>query len=126
RRDGAQARVVDLADRGTLFDVNVNDPALCGLFAFKPDVLEVRRVPQRIEVSFERSLVVHISRLGEDTSFDRFTRDTTVARNPDVNNQVFLTPCRGRHQHDQSQPEGEKARPPRPAKSNTRPSEVSD
>ncbi len=48
-----QAGVVDLADRGTFFDEDVNDPALGRLFPFKPDVLEITGVPKRVEVAFQ-------------------------------------------------------------------------
>jgi hypothetical protein len=51
--DGIETGVVDLADGGALFEVNVQDPALGVLFALEADVFKVAGVPERVEVAFD-------------------------------------------------------------------------
>ena len=45
-RDRAQAHVIDFANGGPFFDVDVNDPTFGRLLTFESDVLEVSCIPQ--------------------------------------------------------------------------------
>src|SRR5581483_1104767 len=101
-RDRTQAGVVDLTYRGTLFDVDVNDPALGGLFTLHADIFEVICVPKGVEVAEQGSLVVDIAGFGEDARFDGLSRDAAVSMHPDVGNNIFLTPS-GKNERPQQE-----------------------
>jgi hypothetical protein len=102
--NSAQADVVDLTDRRLLLDLNDEPPAFGRLFAQKLDVLEISRVPQRIEVAFQRSLIVNIAGLGEDAGEDSVFGDAAISDHIDFGNDVALRPRFGaRHEYQQSE-----------------------
>src|SRR5208337_1463683 len=104
-RNRVQPGVVDLANGGPLFEVDVKDPAFGTLFAFKTDVLKVARVPQRIEVTFDGGGVVDVAYLAEDPRLDRVRRDAAVAVDRDADDQVLLADNRRSHQQECQQRE---------------------
>ncbi len=90
-----QSGVVDLADGGPFFDVNVKDPALGALLALKADVLKVACIPESVEVAFDGGRVVDVAGLAEDAGLDRVGRDAVVAMDIDVDDEVLLADNRG-------------------------------
>src|SRR5208283_1634425 len=86
-----QADVVDFADGGPLFEVDVQDPTFGALLALEADVLKVAGVPESVEVAFDGGGVVDIAGLAEDAGLDRIARNATVAVDSDVDNEVLLT-----------------------------------
>src|ERR1051325_5417565 len=62
----ASAHIINRSYRGLLFHLHDNSPALRGLLAQKFDVLEIPRVPKRVEIPLQRRGVVHIPRFSED------------------------------------------------------------
>ena len=105
--DRAQADVVDLADGGALFDVDVEDPALGALFALKADVFEVAGVPEGVEVALEGGGVIDVADFGEDAGFYGFGGDAAAAVNLDADDEVLLTGRRGgEKKHEQERQEG--------------------
>ena len=85
-----QAGVVDLAYGRPLLDVNVQDPALGILFAFKADVLKVACVPESVEVAFDGGGVVDVAGFAENASLDRVGRDAAIAVDDDANDEILL------------------------------------
>jgi hypothetical protein len=68
----------------------VDDPALGGLLALKPDILEVSRIPQRVEVTLDRRLIVYVADPAENSGLDGFLRNSSAAVNLNVNDQILL------------------------------------
>ena len=101
-RDRTQSGVVDLPDRRALLDIDVDDPALGGLLALKPEILEVSRIPQRVEVTLDRRLVVYVTHPGEDSGLDGFLRNSPAAVNLNLDDQILLPEaCRAQQEENQ-------------------------
>jgi hypothetical protein len=69
----------------------VENPSLGGLLSFKTNIFEVAGIPQRVEVTLDRSLIVDISGVGEDSCFDRFSRNAAITVNSYVGNYILLS-----------------------------------
>ena len=94
-RDGAQAHVVDLANGGPFLDIDVDDPALRRLLAFKLDIFKITGVPEGIEVALEGHRVINVAGPRKDTGSDRFCRNAPVPVDLDARNHVLLCPTLG-------------------------------
>ena len=96
--DRVQAAVLDLADGRLLFDIDVQDDALGGVFALEAQVVEVAGVPQRGEVAVDRERINRIPRLEEHARLDRVARNAAVAVTLDAGEQrrLLLRRARGR------------------------------
>jgi len=112
-----QAGVVDLTDGGALFDIDVEDPTFGVLLALETDVLEVARVPERVEVAFDGRRVVDVATFSEDAGLDRLGRNAAVAVNADIDDQVLLADSRD--SQEQKGEQTEDAIPDRPALPNS-------
>ena len=77
--DRAQALVVDLADIRLLADKDVQDDALFRVLALDAQIVEVARVPERVEVALDRDRVVGIADMGKQAGQDGFLGDAAVA-----------------------------------------------
>jgi hypothetical protein len=51
---------------------------------------KISRVPQGVEVAFQRRLIVYVARLGEHAGTDGFRRNAAVAVNDDLGDHVLL------------------------------------
>ena len=91
-RDGIEALVIDRANGGFFFYVNVNDPALGALFALNADVFKISRVPQRAEIALNGGFIVSIARAGKNAGADGLRRYAAVAVNGDFLNEIALLP----------------------------------
>jgi len=95
-RNCIQTDIVDLADRGPFFDVNVKDPTLGILFPLKANVFKIASVPERVEVTLDGRRVIHVADFGEDAGFDRVGRYTAIAVGLNADNELLLAENRGR------------------------------
>ena len=89
-RNRAQARVLDLTDRGFLSDVNVNDHALGGVLPFEAKVVVVARVPERVEVPLHRLGIVYVPCSGEDSRPYGLGRNAAVPMNQHILDERLL------------------------------------
>ena len=99
--DRVKAFIVDLADRGLLPDKDVQDNALLRVLALDAQIVEVRRVPQRVEVALNRQWVVGVARMRKEARQDRLFGDAPVADHPDRINGLRLLGqgCAGAESH---------------------------
>src|SRR5262249_44310911 len=81
---------VDFSNRRPFFDVNMNTPSLGRLFALKTDVLEVSRVPERVEVAFQARRLVNIPWKGENAGADGFSGNAPVAMDQYFGDDILL------------------------------------
>src|SRR5208282_2124864 len=88
--DGIEAGVIDFADGGALFEVNVQNPALGTLLALEADVLKVAGIPERVEVAFDGGRVVDVARLGEDAGSDGIGGNAAIAVHDDADDEILL------------------------------------
>ncbi len=79
-----QALVIDLADAGFLTDKDVKDDALLGVLALNAQILEIARVPERVEVALDRDGIVGVAGMGEHPGQDGFLGDAPVADDADL------------------------------------------
>ncbi len=100
-RNRVQSEILNFADGRPLLDVNMDTPALGGLFFLEPYVLEVVSVPQGVEIAVERRLVINIPGTGENTSAHRVRRDAPVSVDDDLSNDFLLAPARRPQQNQQ-------------------------
>ena len=103
--DRVESGVVDFADRGPLFDVDVNDPALGALLALEADVLEITGVPEGVEVPLDGGGVVDVADFGEDAGFDGVGGNAAVAVDHDANDEVLLGGDGSNHERQSEQNE---------------------
>jgi len=89
-RDRIQTDILDLSDRWLFFHVDVNDPALGGWFPLNAQIIEIAGIPQRVEVTFQRRLIVNITRPGKHALLDGVSRDPPVAVDDNLDNHVAL------------------------------------
>src|SRR5258708_7745120 len=88
--DGTQADIVNFTNCRFFFDLNDEPPAFGSLFAAKLYILEITCVPQRVEITFQRSCVVNVARVCEDACADRFGRNAAVFPNIDFGDSLAL------------------------------------
>ena len=81
-RNGPNARA--------FLDVNVQDPALRGRLALKPDVLEISGVPKRIEVALDCGGVIHISGSGKDAGANRLRGNAAIPVDHNFRDDILL------------------------------------
>ena len=86
--DAVQALVVDLANGGFLADKDVKNDALLGVFALDAQILEIARVPERVEVALDRNRIICIAGMGEHPGQDGFLGDAPVADDTDLVNRI--------------------------------------
>src|ERR1700683_2215230 len=99
-----EANVVDFADGWLFLPLDDDSPSFGSLFAKELDVFEVARIPQRIEIAFQRSGIVDVSRLGEDARPDGVGGNAPVAGWNNLRNHVRLRPsqaCGCQYERDQ-------------------------
>ena len=80
-----QAQVFNFADGGTLFDIDVDDPALGRLLPLESDVFEVTCIPERIKVALQGRRIINVPDTGEDPGFDGFRRNSPLPMNNNTN-----------------------------------------
>jgi hypothetical protein len=78
---------------GLLADKDVKNDALLGVLALDAQILEIARVPERVEVALDGNRIVSIAGMGEHPGQDGFLGDAPVADDPDLVNRVR---CLGR------------------------------
>ena len=83
---------------GRSFTIDVQDPSLWSLFAFKANVFEISGIPKRVEVALDGSRIVNVSGVGEDSGPDGFGGDTAIATDVNSSDYVLLADCRGTEQ----------------------------
>ena len=90
--DGVEPFILDRANGGLFFDVNMDGPALGALFALNADVFKISGVPQRAEVALDSGCIVGIAWAGKDSGADGLRRYAAVAVNGDFLNEIALLP----------------------------------
>ena len=81
-RDGVEAFVVDLADGGPFPNENIQDDAFLRVLALDAHIVEVARVPERVEVALDGDWVIGVAGVGKETRQHRLFRDAPVADDP--------------------------------------------
>jgi hypothetical protein len=109
--DGTEAGVINFADGGALFDVDVEDPAFVALLALEADVFEVAGVPESVEVALEGGGVVDVANFAEDAGSDGVSGDAAVAVDLDADDEVSLAEsgCDDEEDCDQAHKDGNPA-----------------
>lgn len=69
----------------------MNDPSLIGLLALEPEVFEITGIPEGVEVTFQRRLVVDVAWFGEHACSDSLSGDAAVAVNHRFDDQILLS-----------------------------------
>jgi hypothetical protein len=87
------AGVIDLADRRLFLHLDNQPPTLRSLFPAKPDILEITRIPQRVEIALQRGGIVNVARVGEDARLNRLGWNSAVSLDVDLGNDVGLGPA---------------------------------
>ena len=80
--DGVEAFVVDLADGGPLPDEDVQDDAFLRVLALDAHIVEVARVPERVEVALDGDRVIGVAGVGKEAGQHGFFRNAPVADDP--------------------------------------------
>jgi hypothetical protein len=73
----------------------VDQPSLRRLLALEPDVLEIVRIPQRVEIPLDCGLIVNVARARKDASSNGVGWDAAVAPNVNRGNDVLLSQSNG-------------------------------
>ena len=95
--DRIQAFVVNAADGGLLFDVDIDDPALGTFLALKADVFKISGIPQSVEIALQGRGIVSIAGLGgRHAGTDTLRGNAAAAINVDVLNDILLGAGRAR------------------------------
>src|ERR1039458_3227128 len=91
-RNRTEANVVDFANCRLFLHLDNDPPALGGLLTEELDVFEVARVPQGVEVAFQRGGIVNVPGLGEDAGLDGIGGNAAVAADINLRNNIGLRP----------------------------------
>ena len=88
-RDRVQTLVIDLANRRFLFDDHIENDALGRVFPRDLQILEIARIPQRIEVALDGCRVVDISGMGKQPRQHSLSGNAPVPDHSDLLDCVF-------------------------------------
>jgi hypothetical protein len=82
----------------------VDQPPLWRLLALEPDVLEIVRIPQRVEIPLDCGLIVNVARTRKDAGSNGVGWDAAVAPNVNRRDDVLLSQSKGAEEN-QTQPQ---------------------
>jgi hypothetical protein len=78
----------------------VKNPTLGTLFALDAKIVEIARIPQRVEVALNACRIINVAGTGKHAGSDGFGGDSAIAVNPYVFNDSLLRERHTGKQHD--------------------------